>query len=274
MNYKANGVVALLIFVLGVLVLIYDNSDISHAVLIVCGVAFFVPGLVSVLGSFYRGHRKGVALRAEAEAVEKGDKEKEAAAREKARRLPSGMSRAISLICGFGGMGLGVCIWLMPDVFQPVVVWLFAILLIIGGIYQLALMTSRSREVGYPGFLLVGPLVILAAGVVLICVDYFHHYGQGFERNEFWMMTITGVCMLLYGIVGCIMAYMAGSHHHKVAKAAKAAAKAAEEKTAEPEKGNDGSVKVGDGKVDGKLASALKLSGDSEEKPAAGTSAE
>lgn len=274
MNYKANGAVALLIFVLGCLVLIYDNADISHAVLILCGVAFFVPGLVSVIGSFYRGNRKAAALRAEAAAAEKGDTKKEAAAKVKARQLPSGFSRAISLICGFGGIGLGVCIWLMPDVFQPVVVWLFGILLIIGGIYQLALMTSRNREVGFPGWLLVGPLVILAAGVVLICVDYFHHYGQGFERNEFWMMVITGVCMLIYGIVGGIMAYMVGSRRHAEVKAAKAAAKAAEEKTAEPEKGNDGSVKAGDGKVDGKLASALKLSGDSEEKPAAETPAE
>ena len=52
MNYKANGAIALLIFVLGVLVLVYDNPTINRAVLIFCGIAFFLPGLLSVLGAF------------------------------------------------------------------------------------------------------------------------------------------------------------------------------------------------------------------------------
>ena len=278
MNYKANGVVALLIFVLGVLVLVFDNPTINRAVLISCGVAFFVPGLLSVLGAFFRGRRKTSALRAEAAATEAGNKKKAAAAKEKARQLPSGFSRAISLICGFGGIGLGVCIWLMPDVFQPVIVWLFGALLLIGGVYQLALMASRNRETGFPGWLIAGPLITVAAGVVLIFVDYFHHYGEGFENNEFWMMVVTGVCMIIFGVVGMVMAYMVWSHRHAESKAAKAAAKAEKEgatKGAEAKADAEpADVKVGEGKVDGKLAAALKLSDNDTADTAADTAAD
>ena len=255
MNYKANGAVALLIFVLGCLVLVYDNPTISRAVLIVCGVAFFLPGLLSVLGAFFGGRAK---------VDEKSVKNKKVAPVKPGK---SSFARAIGLICGFGGIGLGVCIWLMPDVFQPVIVWLFAALLIVGGVYQLSLLSSGRREVAYPGWLIIGPILTVAAGVVLICVPYFRQYGQGFERNEFWMMLVTGVCMLIFGIVGVVMAYLTGVHRHRERKAAKAAAKAAETEAKTAAETAKEAAKPA-GKVDDKLTSALKISSDADTKNA------
>ncbi len=269
MNYKANGAIALLIFVLGVLVLVYDNPTINRAVLIFCGIAFFLPGLLSVLGAFFSG--RGAASK------EGKDGKANDARAPKAGR--SSFSRAISLVCGFAGIGLGVCIWLLPDIFQPVIVWLFAGLLIIGGVYQLWQLSSGKREVAFPGWLIIGPVVTVAAGVVLVCVPYFHLYGPGFERNEFWMMLVTGVGMLLFGVVGVIIACLVGGYRHKERKAAKAVAKAEKEaasKVSETKADNDGAaaVNVGEGTVDGKLAAALKLTDDAEEKPVGDAPAE
>ena len=143
--------------------------------------------------------------------------------------------------------------------------WLFAGLLIVGGVYQLWQLSSGKREVAFPGWLIIGPVVTVAAGVVLVCVPYFHLYGPGFERNEFWMMLVT--------------ACLVGGYRHKERKAAKAVAKAEKEaasKVSETKADNDGAaaVNVGEGTVDGKLAAALKLTDDAEEKPVGDAPAE
>ena len=85
--------------------------------------------------------------------------------------------------------------------------------------------------------------------------------------------------MLLFGVVGVIIACLVGGHRHKERKAAKAVAKAEKEaasKASETKAGADSTaaVKVGEGTVDGKLAAALKITGDAEDKPAGDAPAE
>lgn len=92
-------------------------------------------------------------------------------------------------------------------------------------------------------------------------------------------MLVTGVCMLLFGVVGVIIACLVGGYRHKERKAAKAVAKAEKEaasKVSETKADNDGAaaVNVGEGTVDGKLAAALKLTDDAEEKPVGDAPAE
>ncbi len=189
MNYKANGFCSLLILVLGIVFICYDNQLINKAVLILCGVAFFVPGLLSVAGALVRKAQS-----------------------------QSSFSKALRIICGISGMGLGVCIWCVPEVFQPVIVYLFGALLILGGIYHLFMLSSRHRAAEYPGWLIVGPLLNIAAGVVMIVVDYFHHYGVGFERNEFWLILITAICMIIFGLTGLVMSVMVYNRYRRAKK--------------------------------------------------------
>lgn len=106
----------------------------------------------------------------------------------------------IQMICGVGGLGLGACILLMPDTFRPLLVYLFAALLIVGGALQIFLVSHKSRQVAYPGWLLVAPILVLVAGVVMVSFESFRHM-----EYEKWVVLITGCAFVAYGLNGIII---------------------------------------------------------------------
>lgn len=205
MNFKANTLVSLTALITGCVVLFYIGRPITGIVLFICGLAFVVPGILTLLGLTFRHNAE----------------------------KHSSIDRAIRFICGIGGLGLGVVVWCMPDVFRPLLVYLFGILLIAGGIHQCAQLSRKSRAAQYPGWLVFGALLILVAGVVLIVVDFFHKpAGNDDFGSEKWVMIVTGIGAVIYGITGIIITSYAYSQHRRDAKALKAQQKAEADKAA------------------------------------------
>lgn len=208
MNFKANTLISFTALILGIVVLCYIGRPITNIVLFICGLAFVVPGILTLLGLSFKHSAEN----------------------------HSAADRALRFICGIGGLGLGVVVWCMPDVFRPLLVYLFGILLIAGGIHQCAQLSRKARAAQYPGWLIFGALVILVGGVVLIVVDFFHKpAGVDDYGNEKWVLLTTGIGAVIYGVNGLIITSYAYSQHRRDTKALKAAQKAEAETATTPE---------------------------------------
>lgn len=213
MNFKANTLISFTALILGIVVLCYIGRPITNIVLFICGLAFVVPGILTLLGLSFKHSAEN----------------------------HSAADRALRFICGIGGLGLGVVVWCMPDVFRPLLVYLFGILLIAGGIHQCAQLSRKTRAAQYPGWLLLGALVILVGGVVLIVVDFFHKAAD----SEKWVLLTTGIGAVIYGVNGLIITSYAYSQHRRDTKALKAAQKAEAETAAKPETASEKAEKEG-----------------------------
>lgn len=213
MNFKANTLISFTALILGIVVLCYIGRPITNIVLFICGLAFVVPGILTLLGLSFKHSAEN----------------------------HSAADRALRFICGIGGLGLGVVVWCMPDVFRPLLVYLFGILLIAGGIHQCAQLSRKARAAQYPGWLIFGALVILVGGVVLIVVDFFHKPAD----SEKWVLLTTGIGAVIYGVNGLIITSYAYSQHRRDTKALKAAQKAETENAAKPETASEKAEKEG-----------------------------
>ncbi len=218
MNFKANTLISFTALILGIVVLCYIGRPITNIVLFICGLAFVVPGILTLLGLSFKHSAEN----------------------------HSAADRALRFICGIGGLGLGVVVWCMPDVFRPLLVYLFGILLIAGGIHQCAQLSRKARAAQYPGWLIFGALVILVGGVVLIVVDFFHKpAGVDDYGNEKWVLLTTGIGAVIYGVNGLIITSYAYSQHRRYTKALKAAQKTEAENAAKPETASEKAEKEG-----------------------------
>ena len=235
MNYKVNGLCALVIFVLGILFFCYDNALVQRAVLVMCGVAFFIPGLMLAFSSF---------VGKEARQVKK-------------------LEKTLRVVCGVAGVALAIVLWCMPDAFIPVISYLFGVLLIFAGVFHLIQMSSKDRIVAYPGWLVIGPVINIAMGVIILFTGYFHKQDA---QSSFWLVFMTASGMLIFGAVGIFMSVL----NYRAARHRKADARKLQAAGAEPVKGAQGDNV---GKVSPKLAEALRISDTPEkEKPAKNSS--
>jgi uncharacterized membrane protein HdeD (DUF308 family) len=110
--------------------------------------------------------------------------------------------RIVQLICGVGGLILGVCIIVFPEVFSPLLVYPFAALLICGGGVQLFLLAHRNRPTAFPMWMLLPPVLTLVAGVLTLCVAPIHD-------NLSVILLLTGIASLLCGVNGLVGGFIA-----------------------------------------------------------------
>lgn len=176
MTNKGNFFVSILILVLGaVFIWCYDRATLPHYVVTLCGLAFAVPAVVSLLGAFVF-NRKGSA---------------------------SALQRMIQIVCGVGGLGMGLIIILFPDEFKPLLVYPFAVLIAVGGLFQVFQLSHRYRPVDYPGWMLVGPILLIICGVVMLCVPVLKDVA-----NAPLLVLVTGICGVVYGISGLLISIL------------------------------------------------------------------
>ena len=202
MSNKGNALISVLILALGVVFIwLYDRDTLPRSIVLLCGLAFVVPALIRLLSMF-------VSRRSD---------------------RPSAGLRLIQMICGIGGLGLGLAIILLPDVFRPLLVYPFAALMIAGGAFQVFQISHKYRPVDYPSWMFVAPILILSAGVVLLCVNSLHT-----PENEQWVVLVTGIAGVLFGINGLFVTVL--SHRlPQLRKGAETADKAAAPKGDAPQ---------------------------------------
>ena len=182
MTNKGNCFVSIVILLLGVVFCWFSGHDsFTRWIVLLCGLAFVVPAAVSLLGMFMSGKAQSVST----------------------------VMRVVQIICGVAGLVLGLCIIFMTDVFRSLLFYPFGALLVAGGLFQEFQISHKYRPVDYPGWLHVVPVLLIAAGVVLLCVPALHELSA-----ERWMLLMVGISAILFGVNGICVSVMA----HKLPK--------------------------------------------------------
>jgi 4-amino-4-deoxy-L-arabinose transferase-like glycosyltransferase len=182
MSTKGNALISALLVVLGVLFIwLHDRESLATLIIVLCGLAFVVPALISLAALVWSGRRESA---------------------EGAVKATGSTMRIVQLICGVGGLILGVCIIVFPEVFSPLLVYPFAALLICGGGVQLFLLAHRNRPTAFPMWMLLPPVLTLIAGVLTLCVAPIHD-------NLSVILLLTGIASLLCGVNGLVGGFIA-----------------------------------------------------------------
>ena len=173
MSNKGNALISILILALGaVFIWLYDRDTLPRSIVLLCGLAFVVPAVISLISMF-------ISRRSD---------------------TTSAGLRFIQLVCGVGGLGLGLSIILLPDIFRPLLIYPFSALMIVGGAFQVFQISHKYRPVDYPAWMYIAPILILVAGVVALCVPSLHA-----PEYEKWIVLATGIAGVLFGANGlCI----------------------------------------------------------------------
>ena len=128
------------------------------------GVAFLIPGVISLFGYFGRKRQEGEA----------------------APRFP---------IEGIGSLLFGLWLIVMPEFFADVLMFLLGFILIMGGVQQIASLSMARRWMPVPGAFYLVPSLILIAGIIAL----FNPTGA---RNTAFI--IIGVSSLVYSLTELI----------------------------------------------------------------------
>lgn len=134
MNYSLIRI--LFALVIGLVLVIWPDAAANYLVITI-GVAFLIPGIISLIGYF--GSKKtadGVNLRFPAE--------------------------------GIGSLLFGLWLIVMPEFFADVLMFLLGFILIMGGVQQITSLSTARRWTPVPWIFYLVPSLILIAGVVAL----------------------------------------------------------------------------------------------------------
>lgn len=171
-------VTALVIAVLGVVMIIIRAQLRSTAVVMLAGILFLLAAAFNALATLREADRPAA-----------GDSRHAGVAR-----------RVIGWTCSLAGLVLGVCMLWIPEVFTPVVPWLFGGLLILGALYHAWVLLVRLRHARPSGWWLLLPALMAAGGI------WDFTLRQPGDQDDPMLMTVTGVAMALFGLASVVEA--------------------------------------------------------------------
>lgn len=157
MNYSLIRI--LFALAIGLVLVIWPDAAAAYIVITV-GVAFLIPGVISLFSYF--GHKKSEDVAPP--------------------RFP---------IEGVGSLLFGLWLIIMPDFFADVLMFLLGFILIMGGVQQIASLAAARRWMPVPGAFYLIPSLILLAGIVAL----FNPTGA---RNTAFI--IIGISSLVYSL--------------------------------------------------------------------------
>ncbi len=173
MSNKSNLLISILVLLLGVVFCwLCESPTLSERILFWGGLAFLVPGAISLASLFFT--HKGQQI--------------------------NGFQKVIQLVCGVGGLVLGLCVLFMHDFFRSLLGFMFGALLIAGGAWQIFLLTRKGRRSDYAAWTVAAPVLCLVGGVLMISMPWFRN-----ELNEKYLVLCTGIGFILFGITGLII---------------------------------------------------------------------
>ncbi len=172
--FKKSSIFLVNIFVLLaglLLVLLYDEARLMEGIVMVMGVMFLVPSAISLILMLSQMSRSMSRIDVEADSV--------------------GFSNG-GLLPSIGGICFGLSLVLRPLLFVEILAYLFAIILIIGGLYHVVMLLITSRRISVSLWLYVLPVVVAVAGFVLILTDV--------RTVEKWVNLITGIALICFSV--------------------------------------------------------------------------
>ena len=150
-----------LVFLTGlILVMLNSRAKVLETVVVIFGILIIVPSLITLISIF----SKKIATQ-------------------------FGM---LALLPTVGSLILGIVLVCNPSLFVSLLVYLFAAILLLIGIYDLWRLISTDNNMRYALAFYVVPILLIIGGVVLFAVDV--------ETVESMMVLISGIGLMLCGI--------------------------------------------------------------------------
>lgn len=118
-----------------VMICLYQRIELLSWIVILIGAMFAIPGIFSLIMGM-RSKEKG--------------------------------GSTTQTLTGIGATALGAFMILMPESFTGILVFIFAGLLIIGGIYHIVFVAYLSRPFILPAYYYIIPVLMMIAGIVLL----------------------------------------------------------------------------------------------------------
>lgn len=117
--------------------------------------------------------------------------------RRKAKGKTGSVGSTVGWIAGIGGIGLGAAMVFSTASFTPVLVYVFAFGLILAGLWQFIAIGYGFKPCRMPGWMYFVALVILVAGVVILC-------SSTIRENDRVCVIITAIGAILFAVLGFI----------------------------------------------------------------------
>lgn len=144
MTGKSNIITNILLLVTGIiLIILHDRVNIIGGIVTIIGILFILPSLYNLIMLFIH------------------------AADETTRQK----TRMSSLVSSIGALCLGICMVSAPDFFVGALVYIFAGLLVLVGVYQCLLTAYASQPLKAPWWMYLLPSLTAIAGIVLLVTD-------------------------------------------------------------------------------------------------------
>ncbi len=171
----------LLIVIAGIiLILLHNDFDVVKALIIVIGIVFIIPSALQIAGTLFHNRKK---------------------------EGPTSMSRqwaqAGTLILSFCALALGICMVAVPMMFETIIIYLLALLLIVGGIYRIFIVNFAYGDIKLPAWIYTIPILMIIAGIVILATDI--------SRLNKVVILITGIGLVLSGI-NSFIEYFSAQH--------------------------------------------------------------
>ncbi len=185
MNSKATILTNIIILAAGLLLCyVHGRDNIPHTIVLVTGLTLVIPALINMFLLFR--HRSNE------------------------RHLPTSAMKIAGWISSVAAIGLGALMVIAPGIFTPVLVYIFGGMMIVASVMLLYLLTVALKQYGLPGWLYIGPILVLIAGVVMVCV--------GQPRFTDSMVTlITGISMIVFSLSWFTTGFLSSrAHPHQI----------------------------------------------------------
>lgn len=182
---------ALITLIAGALMLVYRNALASHGIVIGCGILFILAGVANMT-------------------VFLGERDKDGRAR------MSAAGTALGWVASAAAVVLGVVMLLFRTVFEAMVGYMFAILLLFGALFQFLLLIFGSRPVKLSGWFFLVPMALVGAAVYI----FMQQPGAG----DYNIMVATGASFAFFGLMTLAESFVISAANRSARKAAKAAA--------------------------------------------------
>ena len=159
---------ALVTLAIGILMIIFRNALASNSVVIGCGILFILAGVANVT-------------------VFLGSRDKNGHARMGA------VGTAIGWLASAAAVVLGVVMVLFRTVFETMVGYMFAVLLLFGALFQFCLLLFGSRPVRLSSWFFLVPMALCGSAVYI--------FMQQPGRSDYAIMLTTGISLAFFGFM-------------------------------------------------------------------------
>lgn len=170
-----------------ILIILHNDFDVIKALIIVIGIVFIIPSALQIAGVLFHTRKSNTPT-----------------------PISEQWAQAGTLILSFCVLALGICMVATPMIFETIIIYILALLLIAGGIYRIFIANFAYNNIRLPAWIYIIPCLMIIAGIVILVTDVSH-------INKV-VILITGTGLVLSGINSFLEYFSA---QHRLRKATK-----------------------------------------------------